>query len=147
MKPFLILLFAASLLAIGCNRSSRPKTVPVQGKVTWQGKPLPNGMVGFEPVQAAEGVNRPASGTVGPDGVYHVSSYRPNDGLVPGEYLVTVQSYVGDAKKDVLMESTTTAPMPVSRIPERYTNPAKSGLKFTVPTDARGPLTYDIDLK
>jgi hypothetical protein len=117
-------------------------TVPVQGKVIWQGKPLTDGTVGFAPLSVAEGLpKRPAIGELGPEGVYRMSSFRPGDGLLPGEYRVTVQSYTSRPTLDEPEKRV------VWRIPSRYGDPGRSGLTFTVPADARGPLTFDIDIQ
>ena len=127
---------------MGCNSSKLPTTVQVQGKVTWQGKPLPAGSVAFNPVVLSQDKpSRPAIGDLSAEGVYRLSSFRPNDGVIPGEYRVTIDSCssrpgLEDPNKPL-----------ISRIPRHYADPDKSGLRFAVPPDARGPLTYDIDLK
>lgn len=137
-----LLFFILGLSAVGCNSSKLPATVQIQGKVTWQGKPLSAGSVAFNPVAlSTDKPSRPAVGDLSADGVYRLSSFRPNDGVMPGEYHVTVDS----------CSSRPTAEDPnsplISRIPRHYADPEKSGLTFLVPADAHGPLTYDIDLK
>jgi hypothetical protein len=128
-------------LVLGCGRSRMP-TVPVEGKVTWQGQPLTQGTVVFNPIMIGEGLpNRPAIGVLGPDGVYRLASFRPGDGALPGEYRVTVRSVIRKASLEIPDK-----PAP-SRIPTRYGDPQQSGLRFTVPADARGPLVFDIDIK
>jgi hypothetical protein len=135
---FCLLLGAMFLLATGCKQSQFPKTVSVQGKITYQGKPVPSGTVGFVPV---DDENRPASGEIAADGTYRVSSFRKKDGVMPGEYKVTIQSFSSLPTVDNPQRPT------VSRIPMSYTKVAETSLKFTVPADAGGSLTYDIDLK
>jgi hypothetical protein len=137
----LVLLSAISVLLPGCG--TRLPTVPLSGKVTWQGQPLGNGKVTFTPIKLADESlpKRPAIAELGPDGVYHVASFRENDGLVPGEYSVTVHSY-----KSVTSLETPNVPT-VWRIPERYGDPSTSGLKFTVPANASRGLVFDIGLK
>jgi hypothetical protein len=134
-----LLPFALGPLVAGCG--SQVPTVPLQGKVTWQGKPLTDGTVTFSPVKVAAGLpNRPASGELGPDGVYRLSSFRRGDGLLPGEYRVTVRSLLQWPNPDSDRPA-------VWRIPERYGDPARSGLRFTMPAGARAPLTFDIDIQ
>ena len=118
-------------------------TVPVTGKVTWQGKPLADGTVGFNPIKVGKGLpNRPAIGELRADGTYVLSSFRSSDGVLPGEYRVTVQSYI--SRPNVMDGFVKPA---VWRIPSRYGDPVQSGLSFTVPADARGPLAFDIDIE
>jgi hypothetical protein len=140
--PLCVLTCVVSVSLTGCE-SRFPKTVPVSGKVTWQGRPLPDGMVAFIPTTTGEGhPTRSAGGEIGAEGTYRLSSYRPNDGAQPGEYRVTVTSYSSRSRRgDVDVKQT------ISRIPERYGKPSESGLTFRIPAEARGPLTFDIDLK
>jgi hypothetical protein len=129
------------LLAAGCGSSQLPARVPVQGKVTWKGQPLGSGSVVFSPATSAgPEANRPATAELAADGVYRLSSFRPNDGVMPGEYRVTVVSYSSPPDPEH-------GKPPVSRIPARYGDPVQSGLSFTVPPGARGPLVFDIDIK
>jgi hypothetical protein len=137
-----LLLGVLCLLPTGCGSSKYPKTVSVSGKVTWQGKPLANGSVAFIPANASGGEpSRSAGGEIGPDGVYRLSSFRSRDGVMPGEYRVTVESYISQPT-----HAESDKPY-VWRIPQRYAKPAESGLTFTVPADASGRLVFDIDLK
>jgi hypothetical protein len=122
----------------GCSKSQFPKTIAIQGHVTYRGKPVPAGTIGFNPTNPA---NRPAAGQLDSNGVYRLASFRANDGVMPGEYKITIQSF----------SSLPTAEDPnrptVSRVPRRYNNIAESNLKFTVPEDANGTLEYNIDLQ
>jgi hypothetical protein len=139
---FWLLVCAFCLPLTGCG-SKLPRTVSVQGKVIWQGRPLTDGVVFFNPARSGDGQEtRPARGDLGPDGMYHLSSFRPNDGAMPGEYRVTVESLISRPNAEQLVVKPA-----VWRIPSRYGDPTKSGLSFTVPSDARGSLVFDIDIK
>lgn len=138
---FCLLTCALCMSSTGCGSSKYPKTVSISGKVTWQGKPLAGGSIAFIPVNAGEnGTNRPAGGQIGPDGVYQLSSFRSGDGVMPGEYGVTVESYTSWPTHN---EPDTPY---VWRIPQRYGKQAESGLRFTVPDNADRHLVFDIDL-
>ena len=63
------------------------------------------------------------------------------EGMVPGEYLVAIESY----EKDLTMEELNEGKKPKSVIPEKYNNTATSGLTANVPET--GPVTIDFDLK
>ena len=124
----------------GCGESL-PPTVPVHGKMTWQGKPLGEERVSFQPAKIAEGLpKRPAVGNLNPDGTYRLGTFCTDDGAVPGEYHVLVHSYSSKPS-----QQKPTAPY-VSRIRDKYGDPQRSGLTVTIPADTRGQLEFDFDV-
>src|SRR5262249_7863155 len=55
----------------GCGPAeSHPETVPVQGKVTYKGQPVPRGTITFQP-----DAGQPATGEIQPDGSYRLGTY------------------------------------------------------------------------
>lgn len=136
--------FSLVILALqgGCFGSSAPKTIPVQGKVSYKGQPVSQGTVTFHRVEAANDVlSRPAVGELKSDGTYALSTFTAGDGVMPGKYQVVVVSI-------------TSAPSPeepnvreVWGIPRKYGDPAQSGLTAEVAADARGPLNLDFTLE
>src|SRR5262245_61633132 len=90
-----LLPLALSLLALivwaapGCSGGSQGLAV-VKGKITYKGKPVPNGTVNFLPDDG----NKPsASGEIQPDGSYSLKTImgtRPSDGAVLGKHKVMV---------------------------------------------------------
>lgn len=72
----------ALLLAGGCGKSMSP----VSGLVTLDGKPLANARVILTPV---DGKGRPAQGVTDDSGRFSITSIKPNDGALKGEYKVT----------------------------------------------------------
>ena len=131
----------ALLSAVGCGNTSSHPTVKVQGKVTYDGKPVPAGTVMFQP---AEGVtqtaDRPATGAIQPDGSYELSSFAAGDGAMPGEYDVAIVSFSGGPTPEEPNKPE------VWTVPKRYSNPASSGLKQKV-DDSSDPLVVNFDLK
>lgn len=83
-----VLAVAFLIVAGGCKRN--PRVVPVNGKVLYNGKPLPYGAVMFQPDKG-----QPAVGDLTADGSFTLSSYGPNDGAVPGKHSVSVSCYEG----------------------------------------------------
>lgn len=69
---------------------------------------------------------RPAGGSIGPDGRFSLSSYELNDGVVPGTHAVAVQATEHISERETRWLA-----------PKKYGNPATSGLTVTVeaPTD------------
>jgi hypothetical protein len=122
--------FSGVLLA-GCGGNSRPKTIPLAGKVLVDGhQPGEGGKLYFTPTAAAPGYQkRPASGGFDADGFYRVMSWAPDDGLVPGHYTVSVVP--GDPAN--------------SAIPAKYHQSATSGLELDVSADQRS-IDYDIQV-
>lgn len=104
MKPFRyhkILLasrFAGVALlisCIGCNASDRPKTIPVAGKITFDGNPpqFPGGIF-FAPLEVEEGYPRRGGRALfDVDGSFQATSFDDGDGLVPGTYRVRIESW------------------------------------------------------
>ena len=116
----------------GCGGSDRPKTIPISGLVTINGKaPGESGKIFFTPTKAAEGyTNRPASGSFNAEGSYRVMSWTPDDGLVPGHYTV------GILPVDLAKTS----------VPTRYHQSATSGLELDIPVD-QGAIEYNIEVR
>ncbi|MFT3920904.1 MAG: hypothetical protein QM778_00050 [Myxococcales bacterium] len=72
------------VLIAGCGGRGMGK---VQGKVTVNGKPVTSGTIMFYP---AEGPG--ATGSIGPDGSYTMSTHKPGDGAVIGTHKVAIHS-------------------------------------------------------
>src|SRR6478672_4426663 len=80
------------LLALaGCGRG--PRLYPVHGKVTWENgneaRELAGGLVICESVDGKVG----ARGDIEKDGSFHLSTYKPGDGVLPGKHRVAVVEY------------------------------------------------------
>ena len=131
---------AALGVCTGCGESL-PPTVRVHGKVTWKGEPLSDGKVVFQPEEIAEGLpRRPATGDLGPDGTYELTTFRKGDGAVPGRYAVLVHSYISQPTM-----SNPSAPY-IWRIPDRYGDSKQTELSATVSRD-KGDVTLDFEIK
>jgi hypothetical protein len=86
-----MLLTTVSLAPIwGCGEGSEGaapvSTLPVKGTVTYRGKRLARGTIKFEP----EGLGREAYGTIKSDGTFVLTTYKADDGAVPGSHRVAV---------------------------------------------------------
>jgi len=113
---------AGCLVFAGCGRSDLP-TVPVQGTVTYNGKPVVSAMVKFDPVDAAK--VRPAMGTTDDQGHYTAGTTATAKGVMPGEYKVSILAYLPPPpgkKADI-------GPL---AIPKRYTDVKSSGLTASI---------------
>src|SRR5438105_2908960 len=81
-----------SLLSPGCGGdTNRPKVAPVSGKVTHKGQPLTSGDVIFTPAGGMDGAaGQIATGQIGSDGTYRLTTFNTGDGAVLGTHKVTV---------------------------------------------------------
>jgi hypothetical protein len=139
LKRVLALCLCTTLAGIsgGCaTEDPHPPTVPVEGKVTYEGKPLPKGTVTFQP----DG-GRPAVGEIQPDGTYRLSTFGDKDGAIAGTHKVMIISNTGDSSK---MPSTPGYVTPKDLIPKKFGDLRTSGLEVSVSKDKK---SYDFDLK
>jgi hypothetical protein len=128
----------AALVVAGCG-SGLPKTIRVSGRVTFDGQPPPGpGKIYFLPTEPAPGFpSRPAKGDYDADGRYRATTFEPGDGLMPGKYLISIESW--DAPPNM------TGNPGKSHIPEKYQSPQTSGFKIDI-TPKMGPQEMNVDV-
>lgn len=121
-----------SVFLFGCNRENLPGLGRVAGTITMDGKPVPEALVMFEPV---DGSAAPAMGRTDSSGNYELYYSRGNKGAKTGENIVRVNTYreTGDDDGRQIQKET---------IPTRYN--VSSELKATV---NRGNNKFDFALK
>lgn len=85
-----LVIILGTLLTSGCG-DGRDARVPVKGTVTIDGEPLKFGSITFHPSKKGNtGKTRAGGGSLDSEGRFQISSYTPNDGLLKGNYDVTV---------------------------------------------------------
>jgi len=159
-RTILLVLPLSLVLAAGCKTSRAPSS-EVHGKVTYNGKPVSAGNIGFHPKEGAGLGN-----SLHADGSYSVS------GLPAGEYIVTVETETAnpDKRKEQVYGAApgkkgqenpssqyqkmmqqkgvgVVAPQESGayvKIPEKYADKAKSPLHVTLD---KGDNTQNFDLK
>ncbi|MCC7085065.1 MAG: hypothetical protein IT427_08665 [Pirellulales bacterium] len=137
--------FACSLV-VGCGQSG-PKTIPVSGQVTYQGTAVPAGLIVFLPASDME--CRPGRAFVQSDGSYRATTVKKGDGLMAGEYRVSIMP--APLPNDVAQKKgsgpggSNGENRPTPTIPSRYGSPETSGLKLTVDASASS-VTFDMPL-
>lgn len=136
MRRFVVVL---CFITAGCGGPSRPETVPVSGRVTYQGKPVPMGQIMFYPDQG-----RPAVGTIDADGHYRLRTFAPDNGAIPGHYRVTIQAMRttggGHAKSfdEELRRGGSSGPTKVEwLVPEEYSRLETTPLQTDVKRDSK----------
>ena len=131
--------FAATCcLAAGCG-GGRPKTLPIEGRVTLAkgGWPI-EGEVYFIPLKPAEGYpRRAARAKFDSDGVFSSpTSWEEGDGIVPGTYKVFIACWK--------VRPTGTGPPPISYVAPEYQNATLSDLEVEItPESARQKFEWD----
>ncbi len=123
-----------SLVALsGCGGSGLPGTVPIRGKVVFQGKPLATGTVLYSPVDAK---GRQARGELQSDGTFTLTTLEADDGALPGEYQVVILAYAPHPGEPGRGDVPADAPPPkIERgfiVPEKYTIPEETPFQDTV---------------
>ncbi len=128
-----------AVLVAGCSDGS-PATIPVRGRVLYQGKPVDRGLVTLQPTQLAEGVPmRPAMGEIQTDGTFQLSTFAAGDGVQPGEYEVSIRAVEREPEPEDDFE-------PVWLIPQKYGVPKMNELSVSIPADAAGPVEIEFEL-
>ena len=131
----------ALLPLLGCGADDGiGQRYSVSGKVTYKGELVKAGNVNFSPDDA--GVSgRGATGVI-KEGYYSMTTLTPGDGVLPGKYKVGINANYTDMSKAVnkpggIYSGNLYAGPRIKVIPEKYTNPATSGLTFEVKTTSK----------
>jgi hypothetical protein len=85
---------------VGCGGTdpAKPPLGKVHGYVTYGGKPVTSGSVIFTPVAGTGGgTGQVATGQLGSDGSYSLTTFDEGDGAILGQHAVTVDAREGNA--------------------------------------------------
>ena len=126
-RAILLLLFVLCISVFGCSSSSGPKTAPVRGTVTMNGKPMPNIGVTFLP----EGKGPSASGNTNENGEFSLRTVKPGDGAPIGKHHVVI----GNAEE---------GPRKGPAIPEKYGRFETTDLTADVKAGEKNVVTLDL---
>ena len=149
---------AALVVLGGFGCSSRDRPLKVEGVVTLDGAPVEGAIVSFLP---QEGPGRFAQATTAKNGSFRLTTYKQDDGALPGDYKVTVtlipaddeddeareEAAAGEKAQDGKQQMAAMAKMAAAKaralqrspIPAIYRDGARTPLQQTVP--ARGQVT------
>jgi len=135
----LVLVGLVALSLPGCSGGGAGLAV-VKGKISYKGKPVPNGTINFLP---ADGTKPSATGEIQRDGSYVMKTFlsnKPSDGAVIGKHKVVIVAMMDMG--NALPEQRTPLPPPI--VPIKYTSPATSDLTANVENKEN---TIDFDLQ
>lgn len=116
----------AAILMLGCGQGMLSGPVPIKGKVTYNGTPVDQGVITFIPVSSRAGKEVEANLKSG-------GEFQVEDGILPAEYYITVQSPPGAHEKSK------------SVLPKRFSDRKGSGLVETI-TSASGQRPLELNL-
>ena len=126
---------------LGCS-DGLPNMKPIKGEVFYNGEPLAAGRVVYLP--AGEG--RQASGPIKPDGTFVLTTQKAGDGAMFGDYSIVVYCR-GQAGATFNSREAAEKAMRTkngSVIPERYMDPAASGLSDSVDASHSGFMKLEL---
>ncbi len=131
-------LLAAALFA-GCGQPPREILHPVQGRITFDGQPLPRGAVTLHPASTDTTWHQP-TGMIEPVGRYVVYT-NGRIGAPPGTYRVVVFASEATTSPDGAARPS----MPKSLVPSRYNQPDQTPLRLEVVAQPAAN-SYDLEL-
>jgi hypothetical protein len=162
MSRFLsvLCLLVGLFMVTGCGEGGGAATVKVKGVVMAGGKAVDDAVITFYSKSGGEA----ASGRTDAEGKFQLTTRKPNDGAVPGDYIVTVakagseatgmsfDATQGEMSPEYIaaMKNVAKPPKEVKGLPVKGALPAKyasvkdSGLVRTVTSS--GPNEFDFDL-
>jgi hypothetical protein len=129
------LLFGVAVASLAGCGGEKKKTNIVRGKVTFNGKEVPNGTITFFPESGPT-----ASGEIQPDGSYTLTTYKSGDGAIEGPYKVVIVAQQDQSSR--LPEDRN--PLPPTIVPDKYTSIATTDLRAEVKA---GENTFDFHLE
>ncbi|MEZ6132711.1 MAG: hypothetical protein R3C59_28930 [Planctomycetaceae bacterium] len=127
---------AVILAGCGGKDPNLPETVSVSGTVSFKGEKLTDGTVMFHP---QGGTGHPATGEIGENGIFTLTTFDASDGAVVGNHIVTVQQFPRGANPGFEEE----APGYV-KFPKKYTEVRTSDLLVEVKAGAN---TLNLELE
>lgn len=95
-------LLIATLFSGGCSGTNEdsPKTAPVTGLITYQGKSVTSGLITFHPTNGT----KQASAQINGQGGFTLSTFEREDGAVFGVHKVTIKVFPEDQDVSVIPE-------------------------------------------
>jgi hypothetical protein len=102
MKAFALIVAVSVVVSmLGCGKKGL-ELVPVTGKVTFAGGPPPaKGSIIFAPLSTPDGLpKRAGRADFDETGAFKTTSFKDNDGLIPGTYAVRIDCWMGHPSSD-----------------------------------------------
>lgn len=144
-----VIVFLSVLLPyVGCRGTRIPGLAKCEGTVLWNGNPVEGATVGFSPKDPA---GRSAFGVTDAAGKFKITTLDANDGIAPGEYLVSVKKQTsvreGGGVDPQNPRAGAVAPERIvitHYIPQVYADKATSGFSATIPPNGTKDLLFEL---
>ena len=147
---FVLSFLAIAVLLGGCNKAPGLKGLyPVKGKLTWDGNPVAGASIMFSPTFTGENA-RAAGAVTNANGEFTIQTLMPDDGVYPGEYLISVSKRELDkvyTEEELAAAAAKNISLPTSAhhvLPTKYANGETSGFKVTVVAGKNEPLLLEM---
>jgi hypothetical protein len=111
--------------------------------VTYRGRPLDGYQVTFMPTDG----RRPALGVTDAAGKFTLGTNAADDGAPPGAHKVAfvwVPPRTGEPGQETITDNLAKLPKPKVKIPEKYSDPERSGITQEVPKRGATDLKFDL---
>lgn len=154
VRSSLVLLATASLLAAasGCSRYHEdewsrgwPARVPASGLVMLDGQPVEGAHVAFATDHGGKAYV--ATAVTNALGQFHLQTFRPQDGAVPGMHRVQIEKTTfSEPPADLPIEASFT-PVETSHLPKRYRSTKTSGLTAEVTEEGPNEFVFELSTK
>lgn len=140
-----------AVMTLGCSGNEsevpgRPERTEVSGTITMNGSPVEGATVTLRPVQGGHS----AVGITDSSGKYVLGTFDKGDGVVPGEYLVTVtklDAAAGGAQPtpdDPNYNPNAKQEPPKHLLPVKFADATASGLKASITATPNNALDFDL---
>ena len=149
MRIFFVIALSGLILSLafaGCSQSGNLSGLsPCDGTVTYNGSSVTGAILTFYPDSST---GRAASAITDANGKFKTTTLKPEDGIAPGNYKVTVIKFeeYGDLPSKVKNDDGEMVQPPRDQrnsLPKKYENPTDSGLTVTI---AQGKNTENFEL-
>ncbi len=150
-------LFSIILVLSGCHSKTITGLVHAEGIVLYQETPLPWSSLSFLPLTVDNSQVRMGSAMTDENGRFKIRT-QGEEGILPGEYRVTIEKFIPDSGKNTISEWTKQRSNPdfkehkpeetlkvVSAIPLKYSNAKNSGLNVVIDPEGNRNITIKFD--
>ena len=148
-----VILLAMVHCVVGCTKeASLSGLAPASGVVKLKGAPLAGATVTFAPGPGS--AVRAAYATTDQEGKFTLMTLKAGDGVMPGDYLVTVTKtetvgkvYTPEEANQYYNEHQTQPPAPEVKnvVDVKFADPQTSGLKAAVKKGDKNEFTFDVE--
>lgn len=131
------------ILLAGCSgddkwKQDRPKTVPAEGTITLNGKPLEDATI----VLTSD--SNGCSGKSDKEGKFKLEAFSPDPGAVPGSYKVMITKAEYPLTPDPSEKETNKPIYAKLLVPKKYTSPETSGLTVDIPETGKTDIKLEL---